>query len=126
MSNVVNLGSLPSNESGVLDIQRALLEKEVLSLSKSIDTNNFLIEELKNNIVNLKKSKIVVSLNEYRKILNELTYLNNNLVVLKQVYEKNSSSLQGFKKTSQEKEGKLIKLPIKKTKRRRYSKKDSL
>ncbi len=119
MSNIVKLGSLQTtSDYSVLEIQRAILEKEVLSLSKTIDTNLFLIEELKDNIVILKKGKIVVSLNEYRKILNELNYLNNNLSVLKDVYKKNESNLKNFKKPI-EKEGKLLFLQIKKTKRRR-------
>ncbi len=127
MSNVVNLRSSSDNNiTSGLGSQKDALEKEILSFAKSIETNEFLIAELKANIVNLKRSRGIVSLTEYKKILNELSYLNNNLIVLKDVHKKNESNLKNLKKVTQEKEGKLIRLPIKKTKRRRHSKKDSL
>ncbi len=127
MSNLVNLGSSLGNiSSNNLESQRGSLEKEILSLAKNIDTHVHLINKLKSNIVNLKKGKVVVSLNEYRKILSELLYLNNNLVVLKDVHKKNESHLKSIKKVYKEKEGKLIKLPIKKAKRRRVSKKNKV
>lgn len=125
MSNVVNLRSSLGSSVPNLESQRGALEKEALSLLKSIETNEFLIAELKANIVNLKRNKIVVSLNAYKKILSELSYLNNNLIVLKDVHKKNESNLKTLQKATQKKEGKLIKLPIKKTKRRRSSKKAS-
>ncbi len=126
MSDIVNLRSLPNNSAPkILENQKDALEKEVFSLVKNIETNEFLINDLRANIVNLKKSKVVVSLNEYRKILNELSYLNNNLIVLKDICSKNESHLKDLKKITQKKEGKLIKLPIKKIKRRRSTKKDS-
>ena len=125
MSNIVNLGSQSGNIAfNVLESQKGALEKELLSLKMTIETNLFLIAELKANIVNLKKDKVVVSLVEYRKILNELNYLNNNLAVLRNVHNKNEFDLQSIKKITEKQEAKVIKLQIKKSKTRRSRKKD--
>lgn len=124
MPKVVNLRSQSGNVAfEVLESQKGSLEKELLSLEKTIETNLYIISELKANIVNLKKNKVVVSLVEYRKILNELSYLKNNLAVLRDVRKKNESDLQSLKKITQKKEGKVIRLPIKKAKTRRSRKK---
>lgn len=115
MNNVVGL--IKGRSDNALAGQRGLLEKESLSLLKSINDNVFLIESLENNIVNLKKGKTIVSLNEYRKILQELAYLNNNLFALKGVYSKYESQIKSIQKVVQ-KEGKLLQLPLKKAKKR--------
>lgn len=126
MSKVLKLRSVQSNSTfNFLDTQRGILEKELSSLVRNINTNVSLIEELEQNIVNLKKGKVVVSIKEYKKILSELNYLNNNLAALINVRNKNEKELKVLQKITQKKEGKLLYLPIKKAKRKRNSKKTS-